>query len=58
MLSSVFVHRKTVKKSAYDPVAVFQGQKNAGETESHSSVRFVDLSGDLMISTGEDSVGV
>lgn len=44
--------------SAYDPVAVFQGQKNAEETENHSSVHFVDLNGDLMISIGEDSVGV
>lgn len=43
--------------SAYDPLAIFQGQKNAEETESHSSVRFVDLNGDLMTSIGEDSVG-
>lgn len=42
----------------YYPVPVFQGQKNAEETESHLSVLFVDLNGDLMISIGKDSVCV
>lgn len=40
------------------PVAVFQGQKNAEETESHLFVLFADLNGDLMISIGKDLVCV